>query len=34
MGLVGHNHTSIAAHFNTADDALGRELLDFIRIGK
>jgi acetyl esterase/lipase len=25
-----HNHISMAAHFNTADDTLGRELLSFI----
>ena len=34
MRLPGHNHTSIIAHFNTADDALGREILEFIRTGK
>jgi acetyl esterase len=31
--LKGHNHTSIVAHFNTADDVLGREILDFIEVG-
>jgi acetyl esterase/lipase len=25
----GHNHMSVMAHFNTAEDALGREMLDF-----
>ncbi len=30
MQLRGHNHASIIAHFNTAEDALGRALLDFI----
>ena len=33
MRLAGHNHTSIIAHFNTAEDALGREILEFIRTG-
>jgi acetyl esterase len=28
--LKGHNHTSIIAHFNTAEDTLGRACLDFI----
>jgi acetyl esterase len=32
--LAGHNHTSIIAHFNTAEDRLGREILDFIRLGR
>jgi acetyl esterase len=30
MWLRGHNHTSAIAHINTADDLLGRALLDFI----
>jgi len=30
LRLRGHNHTSIVAHFNTAEDFLGREILDFI----
>lgn len=34
MRLPGHNHTSIIAHFNTAEEALGREILEFIRTGK
>jgi acetyl esterase len=28
--LVLHNHLSMVHHFNTADEALGREILDFI----
>jgi acetyl esterase len=32
--LAGHNHTSVIAHFNTAEDRLGREILDFIRLGR
>lgn len=31
--LAGHNHLSIVAHFNTAEDALGREILDFVARG-
>lgn len=31
MRLMGHNHTSIVAHFNTAEDRLGREILEFMR---
>ena len=30
LRLRGHNHTSIVAHFNTAEDFLGREILHFI----
>lgn len=30
LWLKGHNHTSTIAHFNTAEDALGRAILDFI----
>lgn len=29
MRLAGHNHISIVAHFNTIEDTLGREILDF-----
>jgi len=29
--LDGHNHTSVIAHFNTADDALGRMILRFLQ---
>jgi hypothetical protein len=25
-----HNHITMAAHFNTAEDTLGREILSFI----
>jgi len=28
--MAGHNHTSIVAHFNTGEEILGREILDFI----
>jgi len=31
--LAHHNHTSIVAHFDTAEDRLGREILDFIERG-
>lgn len=30
LRLRGHNHTSIIAHFNTAEDFLGQEILHFI----
>ena len=30
MWLREHNHTSIICHFNTADDALGRQILAFM----
>jgi len=30
MRLARHNHTSVIAHINTADDRLGRMILDFI----
>lgn len=29
MRLAGHNHISIVAHFNTVEETLGREILDF-----
>ncbi len=32
--LLGHNHMSTVASFNTADEALGREILEFIRLGQ
>lgn len=32
--LAGHNHTSIVAHINTADDRLGRAILDFVAGGR
>jgi hypothetical protein len=28
--MPGHNHTSMVAHFNTGEDALGREILAFL----
>ncbi|MEO8202308.1 MAG: alpha/beta hydrolase [Betaproteobacteria bacterium] len=31
MQLWGHNHTSIIAHINTAEDALGKALVEFVR---
>lgn len=31
LQLAGHNHTSIIAHINTADDVLGRAILSFVR---
>jgi acetyl esterase/lipase len=31
--LAGHNHTSVIAHFNTAEERLGREILEFIKRG-
>jgi acetyl esterase len=30
LRLRGHNHISIVAHFNTAEELLGREILDFM----
>ena len=33
MRLAHHNHTSIVAHFDTGEDRLGREILDFIARG-
>jgi|RhiMethySRZTD1v2_1073278.scaffolds.fasta_scaffold251283_2 acetyl esterase/lipase len=30
LRLAGHNHTSIVAHINSADDLLGKEMLDFV----
>lgn len=29
--LAGHNHTSLIAHFNTIEDRLGREIVEFTR---
>jgi acetyl esterase/lipase len=34
MRLTRHNHISLAAHFNTEEDILGREVLDFIEQGR
>ena len=31
--LTRHNHSSMVAHFNTEDEVLGLEILDFIRRG-
>ena len=33
LWLEGHNHSSSMAHFNTADERLGREILAFIESG-
>ena len=33
LRLTRHNHTSMVAHFNTGEDILGREILDFIDRG-
>lgn len=30
MRLTGHNHISLVAHFNTLEDTLGREIVDFM----
>ena len=32
--MAGHNHLSMVYQFNTADDALGREIIEFIRGGR
>jgi acetyl esterase/lipase len=34
MRLTRHNHISLVAHFNTEEEILGREILDFIARGK
>jgi acetyl esterase/lipase len=31
--LAGHNHTSLIAHLNTAEERLGREMLEFMAAG-
>jgi acetyl esterase/lipase len=31
--MRGHNHMSVVAHFNSGEDALGREILDFFETG-
>jgi acetyl esterase/lipase len=31
MRLTGHNHVSLMAHFNTVEDRLGREIVEFMR---
>jgi acetyl esterase/lipase len=33
LRLADHNHTSMIAHLNTADERLGLEIVDFIRSG-
>ena len=33
LRLAHHNHTSMVAHFDTAEDRFGREILDFITRG-
>lgn len=33
LRLTRHNHTSIVAHFNTGEEILGREILDFMARG-
>lgn len=32
--LAGHNHLSMVYHFNTVDEALGREIIEFIENGR
>ena len=34
LRLEGHNHTSIIASLNTADERLGREIVAFIKTGR
>jgi acetyl esterase/lipase len=34
LRLAGHNHISIVAHFNTEEEILGREILDFFAEGR
>jgi acetyl esterase/lipase len=34
MRLPDHNHISIVAHFNTAEETLGREILEFFAAGR
>jgi len=34
LRLTGHNHLSEVAAFNTPDEQLGREVLDFMRRGR
>lgn len=29
--MMRHNHTSIVAHFDSGEETLGREILDFFR---
>jgi hypothetical protein len=32
--LMGHNHISEAAHFNTKDESIGPDILEFIKVAK
>ena len=32
--LAQHNHISMAAHFNTGDEVLGPQILEFVRAGR
>lgn len=32
--MTRHNHNSVVAHFNTEEEFLGREMLDFIALGR
>ena len=34
LRLVGHNHISMVASFNTPDEALGLEIIEFINNGR
>lgn len=34
LRLAGHNHISIVAHFNTEEEILGREILEFFASGR
>ena len=34
LRLTRHNHISLIAHFNTGEEILGREILDFIARGR
>lgn len=34
LRLARHNHTSIIAHLNTAEETLGREILEFVETGR
>jgi hypothetical protein len=34
MRLPDHNHISIVAHFNTEEETLGREMLEFFAAGR
>ena len=34
LRMQGHNHMSIVAHFNSGEEVLGREILDFFDNGQ